>query len=163
MAKFLRFTLALCVFALASISLSQVQAAPSESQATLNVEVKVNTATLFWDLTYLTKDSTLAKPSHIQVNWDATTTNNVKTSGSGTVVVKGAESGKIAIRTEKDAQVNYQVVIVGDNNTVLGTISMQTRNSRNQNKVITVAPPESSLPSIVYGDNTTPYNAYSNS
>ncbi|MBP2644650.1 MAG: hypothetical protein H6Q75_90 [Firmicutes bacterium] len=160
MAKLLRFTLAVVFFGLTSLSLSQVQAAPSggaDSQATVNIEVKVDNPTIFWDLSYLTKESLIAKPAYIKIDWDAKA-DTVKTSGSETVVMNGASSGKLSIRTTKDTQINYQVIIVGTNNTILGTLSMQVRNSGVQNKVITVSPPEISLPNIVYGDNTTPSN-----
>ena len=166
MAKLLRFTLALLVFSLASVSLSQVQAAPSGqllgNPATVNIEVKVDNAVTFWDLAYLTKDSTLSKATSIKVSWDAKSDKG-KTSGSETAVIKGGSTGKVAIRTEKGALVNYQVTVIGTNNTILATLSMNVRNNSNQTKTVTVAPPETILPNINYGNTTSAYSQYSGS
>ncbi|MBP2655279.1 MAG: hypothetical protein H6Q73_2848 [Firmicutes bacterium] len=165
MAKLLRLTLALLVFSLANISLSQVQAAPSGDPAnpvTVNIEVKVDNPANFWDLTYLTKDSILSKATTIKVSWDAKSDKG-KTSGSEIAVTKGQTAGKVAIRTVKGSLVNYQVTVIGTNNTVLATLSMNVRDSKNQTKTVTISPPETIFPNINYGNTTSSYSQYTSS
>lgn len=144
----LAFVICLAFFVTA-IALAPVQAEAAPSQATLTVKVDVDQADIFWNYTFLTKNTDLGKPSSIKLNWSlGDTPTKEKTE---TLIVTGKTSGKTTIVTDKGALVNINVGVYDNKNKKLGYISLQVKNN-GQTESINITPPEFTEPNITWSN-----------
>lgn len=152
MKQLLRFTL--CCFVLLAASflvLSPAQAAPSleKPKAKLSVNVNIDQANIFWNYTFLTKDTDLAKPESIKLIWSRG--DSPSKEKSEVIVMAGKSTGKALIETDKGALVNLRVCVYGPKRLKLGTIDLQVLNN-GQSEFINITPPEYTEPNMTWGN-----------
>lgn len=153
MKQLLRFTL--CCFVLLAVSvlsLSQAQAAPAQespANAKLTVNVNIEQPSIFWNYTFLTKDTDLGKPESVKLIWSRG--DSPSKEKSETLVLTGKSTGKATIETNKGALVNLRVCVYGPKILKLGTIDLQVLNN-GQTESINITPPEYTEPNMTWGN-----------
>lgn len=141
--------LLLSVFSAAPVHAEAIpQAAPT---ATLTVKVTIDQPDLFWNYSFLTKDSDLGKPAVVKLT--SGTGDSSRQEKTDIIVNPGQKAGQLSVTTTKGILVNLQISVYDAKNTKYGSMSFQVRNN-GQTQDITVAPPASSEPLINLGTNS---------
>ncbi|MDU2065580.1 MAG: hypothetical protein E6713_12195 [Sporomusaceae bacterium] len=137
----------LACFALLSIPTTTfAEAAPT---ATMRIDVKVDQADVFWNTTYLTKDSSdFGKAAAVNLTWGIGDTKRQEQTQP--LIAPGKGKGRVEITTEKGALINFQVVVLDADKQKHGTLSFQVRNN-GQTEYITIAPPDFIEPNLTFG------------
>lgn len=153
MKNIIRLTFILFVAFFISTNQSPVKAAANEPapapKATMTVKINVDQPEIFWNYTFLTKDSSLGKPANIKLTWSVGET--AAQEKTEVVVTAGKSDGKLAIATEKGALVNIRVAVCDAKNVKLGYIGLQVRNN-GQSESVSMSPPEFTEPHITWGN-----------
>lgn len=153
MKNIFKITIMLCIAFFVSTTHSSVKAATNAQtpspKATMTVNISIDQPEIFWNYTFLTKDSDLGKPANIKLTWSV---GELAAQEKTEVIVNpGKPIGKLAIVTEKGALVNIRVSVCDTKNTQLGYISLQVRNN-GQSESVTMSPPEFTEPKITWGN-----------
>lgn len=153
MRNLIKITFILCIALFVSTSQSSAKAATNDQvtspKATITVKINVDQPDIFWNYTFLTKDSTLGKPANIKLTWSI---GEIAAQEKTEVVVNaGKSAGQLAITAEKGALVNIRVSVCDTKNTKLGYIGLQVRNN-GQSESVTMSPPEFTEPKITWGN-----------
>ncbi|VBB09888.1 Hypothetical protein LUCI_5186 [Lucifera butyrica] len=150
MRKFAPWILAV-IFSILTVTaaVSPVSAAsPAPEKVPLNVKVTIDQPNVFWNYTFLTKNTDLGKPAVVKLTWS--TSNIDRKENSEIIVAKGKIGGQTSIPADKDALVNIQVSVFDKDDIKLGTISLQVRNN-GQTENIGIAPPDFTEPKMIWG------------
>jgi hypothetical protein len=115
----------------------------------LTLQIKIDQPEVFWNFNFLTRDSDIAKPAIIRIEWSVGDLSG-QTKQETLVLDSSKSSGKLSISAEKGALVNLNVTVLGAKNLNLGSISLQVRNS-GQTETVTITPPEIVEPKITWG------------
>lgn len=129
-------------------SISPAVAATSQavvSQKTMKVQITIIDPDTFWNYPYINRESEVAKPALIQVEWSIGDLGNKLT--KTTIVVQGKATGETAIVTDKDALVNLRIIACDAKGRVLGT-SSALENNRGQTKSFSITAPDFTEPKI---------------
>ncbi len=153
MGQFIRFTLGIVFCIIVSVITSpSAQAASGQAapaQTTMKVKVSIDQPDIFWNYTFLTKDTTLGKPATVKLVWSV---GEVPKSEKTEVVVNtGKTAGQLDISTEKKALVNINAIVYDSKNNKLGVINLQIQNN-GQTENITISPPEFTEPKIIWSN-----------
>ena len=152
MGHFSKIAVVLFMSAIISVLSSlPAQAATDKLPATatkLTLKVQIDQPEVFWNYTFLTRDSEFSKPSIIRIEWGVG--NFSGQTKQATLVLDSKSSGKLSINTEKGELVSLNVAVLGAKNLKLGSISLQVRNS-GQTETLTITPPEIVEPTFTWG------------
>jgi hypothetical protein len=147
-----KFLLAFPAFTLAlAFMFAPAQAAPmasAQKNTTMKVDITINSPSIFWNYTFLSKDGYLGKPATVKVSWTVGDIPRGET--SKIVATKGQTSGEVAISAPKDALVNIEAAVYDADGDKLGFISAQVPNN-GQTEAISIAPPNFTEPKLVWG------------
>lgn len=110
---------------------------------TITISISITDPKTFWEYPYMTHESEIAKPSQIQVEWDAGDGKTTRT----TVVTQGKDKGEFKVVTEKGTLINLRVIVSDSHGVVLGSCSLQERN-KGQTDNFSITYPEFTEPLI---------------
>jgi hypothetical protein len=153
MSQLIKLTVALFIAIIVSAfptpSVQAEASQPAPPKANLIIQVNIDQPDIFWNYTFLTKNSTLSKPSAVKLVWGLGV---VQRQAKNEIVVTGGKtSGQVTVVTDKGELINIRVAVCDSKGTTLGFTSIQVKNN-GQTETFVMSPPDSTEPKITWGN-----------